>query len=267
MAEPIKWGALDEKMQKRVTAVFALVVGDNEELDYPTLQNAVGGDADGKAKKIHKKMDYDDDGKVFAHEWAKFWVKLAKAKGEKVSKKMLKELASQIQANANAGHAEECEALSESNQALLKDLLLIIDDSGAGQVTTDELQDVLGDEADKTMMLDIDGDGTVTYEEMCTVMGQMKAKKGEDCVTYYIKHLMTLVEGRDKTKTKKAKKASSGGWFNSAKDTDAAACEHGKPGDEQCNRCSVMEVRRKFPHMCDTLCEHGRRTDFCKECP
>ena len=55
MAEPIKWGALDEKMQKRVTAVFALVVGDNEELDYPTLQNAVGGDADGKAKKIHKK--------------------------------------------------------------------------------------------------------------------------------------------------------------------------------------------------------------------
>ena len=72
-------------------------------------------------------------------------------------------------------------------------MLLIIDDSGAGQVTTDELQDVLGDEAgesaagfiyiadlgetDKTMMLDIDGDGTVTYEEMCTVMGQMKAKK------------------------------------------------------------------------------------------
>ena len=76
---------------------------------------------------------------------------------------------------------------------------------------------------------------------------------------------MTLVEGRDKAKKPKAKK--SGGWFNSAKDTDAAACEHGKPADEQCNRCSVMEVRRKFPHMKDTLCEHGRRKDFCKECP
>ena len=91
------------------------------------------------------------------------------------------------------GPVLECAALSEQNEALLKDLLLIIDDSGAGQVTMDELQDVLGEEAgestatfiyladlvvtDKTMMLDIDGDGTVTYEEMCTVMGQMKAKK------------------------------------------------------------------------------------------
>ena len=156
MAEAINWGTLDAKMQKRVTAVFALLVGDNDDLDYSTLQNAVGGDADGKAKKIHKKATPALVPPPTASDWlllcrwittvmgryshtngqsecarhpalarhnqcalpdpthqshhrsslmccgGRFWVSLAKAKGVKVSKKMLKELAGNIQDNTNA---------------------------------------------------------------------------------------------------------------------------------------------------------------------